>query len=511
MNNHNDASQFGKTSFFTEQEKVKPDQNFQENLRTKVLAEYSNSTYYNTNMDDKKSKLNWRRILPAGGGFIAVLIAIFVAVGVFNTGNEEVADRDSNLGGEIAYVEGEVEYQDSEDTGWKTASVDQSISEGNLIRVNGSGRAIINLDDGSSVRLNTDSEVVLSSLNPNSIVITNNEGEVYTRVEKLERDFVVETTNGSFKSLGTAYKTINTADSEGVLVYQSKVEVEDKAESDSKNVEEGKAYFIKDEEKEEKEVIELTKEDIEEDEFAQWNKEQDESIGADLGIFLSEDKAKEKSKDDSDEDKKEDKEEKVNAEDNSPSPSPTPAPQPAPNTNPSITLSGISGATGRFTVSWATQDLNIEQGYKVVYTTSGTPTYGTHDALYVSNSGATSATVNGLAAGNYNVRVCRYTGSGCDFYSNQLSVTVEGQSLPSSINLTRSGNTLSWTTNNGESGNGFKVVRSDSTGPTYPANSIQFTESFSFTMSQNGYYRICAWDGGSSCSAYSNEIHVTDL
>lgn len=61
-------------------------------------------------------------------------------------------------------------------------------------------------------------------------------------------------------------------------------------------------------------------------------------------------------------------------------------------------------------------------GYKVVYTTSGTPTYPGDEYFYVGKD-VSYQSLSGLDSGTYNVRVCKYI-SGCIKYSNMVQVTI---------------------------------------------------------------------------------------
>jgi ferric-dicitrate binding protein FerR (iron transport regulator) len=70
---------------------------------------------------------------------------------------------------------------------WQKASADTVLEQGYSLQVVGAGRSILNLDDGSSVRLNENTKITLTSLNPEHIIITNDKGEVYSRVMKAER------------------------------------------------------------------------------------------------------------------------------------------------------------------------------------------------------------------------------------------------------------------------------------------------------------------------------------
>ena len=456
---------------------------------------------------------DYKRIAMALGGVVVGLI-FGIGYSVFITRTQDVEEPEvavvqeeapvSTIGGEIAFVEGTVEYKDNGALEWSIADPGVPVMEGSVIRIRQNGRAIVNLDDGSAVRINSRSQVTFSSMDSRNIMITNDQGEIYTRVAKLDRLFTVNTDNAEYLSLGTAFKTINSDASEGVVVYESKVEV-----NGDKVVEEGQSVYVKtDGEIEENVIIELEKDKLLEDEFVEWNKKQDELLGEELGFLGEEEKEEPK---DEPEDEVEEKKPEPKVEE------PVVKEEPKAPVNPaSISLSSVSSSkSGQFTVKWSTSNLDASKGFKVVYNKSGSPKYGVDKSSYISSSSQTSASVSNLEGGTYYVRVCKYTGSGCENYSNEKSVVVESKPeivKVDSISLSYDGsNKLTWQTGNGSIGHGFKVVLNSDGSPTYPENSIQYTESQSKEISESGYYRICAWNGSGGCDAYSNEIHVTNF
>lgn len=94
-------------------------------------------------------------------------------------------------GAEVSLVSGNIEVSKTEGI-WTEIKSGDNVEQGDIVRVNGDGRAIITLDDGSAVRLADDSKITLTSLNPSNIIITNEAGEVYTRVVKADRTFIVK-------------------------------------------------------------------------------------------------------------------------------------------------------------------------------------------------------------------------------------------------------------------------------------------------------------------------------
>lgn len=471
------------------------DEEFKAGLKAQVFQNYL-SINENT-MEDKKRSFWGKKPLVGAIAFTFLVLAVGVSAFAYtnlNTTSDETQDsQEQKLGAAVAYFDGDLEVENSEG-GWNDATLETVLVEGDSLRVTGEGRAIVNLDDGSSIRLNSDSQITLASLNPENIIVENNSGEVYTRVVKLDREFSVVAGEVTYESLGTAYNTINSKEVNGVEVYHSKVSV--KLEGQEKlKVEEGNKYYFKNKDSESQDkVIALNKEVLVKDEFIKWNKQLDEKSFADQLGYLKDEPKQEQVE----EQKAEVKQEQTT--NNTPEPSPSPSPAPAG----SISITSIVPTTGSFKVFWSTANVDTSNGFKVVWNQAGNPTYGVDSANYV-GAGNSKHVVTGLATGTYYVRVCRYTGSGCDTYSNQVSVSVSGITYPNTVTLNafdEINSKLTWSTDNGQTGEGFKVLLNGSI--------LQYVNGFEFSPTQNGSYKVCIWKSG-SCSAYSNQVEVTTL
>lgn len=445
---------------------------------------------------------------------IIVLVLVLAAIFVYyliplknqiqEPAQEQEQAEETTLGASLAYIEGAVEYKEPEGE-WKRADQKINLYEGYSVEVIGEGKAIINIDDGSAIRLNSDTTVVLESMDPNSVIIKASKGEVYSRIVLADRTFEIKTADLVYESLGTAYKITCTEDKKGVEVYESKVKII--KDNEEIVVEEGEKYYEenKDNPDEEKAVKEITKEDIENDEFILWNKQQDEESSEykdHLGILdldkLGEDAAKVASE------------------------------QTENPTGAKITLSASATSNG-ISFSWTLGGINITDGFKIVKSASPDPVYPGNNHVYLSDSKTRSYTWDIMDGNTYYFRVCQYLDGKCGIYSNNVKVTAskkettkeDKQEIEGTVNLISlsslgNGN-LKWSVD-GYSDQGFKVVWSKNSEPIYPCRSgdkylyysnPQTTSAniTAFEGSGTYYARVCEYLGG-KCGKYSNEVTI---
>lgn len=537
-----------------------------------------------------------RKPLLLAGGFI-VLAFIILVISVVFMGPSLVKDN-SKLRGELAYKEGLVAAK-GEDGKWIEAETSLLIEEGMSIRVEGSGRAVINLDDGSAVRLNDSSIVTFSSLDPNHIQITNEQGEVYTRVMPGDNKvFDVTVGDQTYQALGTAYKTVCYDDVKGVEVYESKVKIIGLTTDNTVIVEQGNKYFVVNLNAPDmaSTILEIDPESIKEDSFVMWNKDLDEQIAEfknKLGILFDvqapflfvanpengqevyastllisgtteigakvfingievtnnagsfsyeltlvpgDNIIKVKSVDSSGnyiektievEYSLEQEDEQEDEDDDRPEPSQA---KPAPtNSTPSITL-WSEPDDDAIKLKWEIKNLDTSSGLKIVIATTPNPSYPANTAKWIDGN-KREFEWKVTDGKTYNFRVCRYTGSGCDIYSNNLQATAPFVTktpipTPAEVHVTSltqiPGTTkVQWNVE-GYSPSGFKVVWSLNENPEYPNRSGDKYQYFSdparresesldaFSGPGNYFVRVCAYYNGSCIlDSYSNQIQIT--
>jgi hypothetical protein len=474
------------------------------------------------------------------------------------------------MGAELASIEGSVEYRSADDKPWQSAAVDLPITLGMSVRVSGEGRAVVNLDDGSAVRLNSNSTVQFANLTYKHVLIENDGGQVYTRVTKSDsRIFEVKTSKSTYRSMGTAYRTIDTPEKEGVEVYHSKVNILGVTDN-SVIVEQGSRYYQIDQANPDltNKVTEIDKNAIAADSFIAWNSEEDrKEFESELGVLFDlKPPALEVSSPASGLTTNADKIDikgttetgakvlingesvtntdgafakqvslnvganafKVEAEDGAGNKTvktitvtrnAAASPTPPPTSANSFKLYGTK-VDGGISFSWSISGYDTSKGFKLMLSTSPNPTYeGKGDKVYIEGSSTRAYTWKIKDGQTYNFRICTYNGSGCSVYSNNISVTAPTKPVtvsPSptgSVTLSAgSGSAVSWVLS-GSAPNGYKLVWNNTGSPVYPGNSATYYEpsatNGSITNTPGTYYvRLCMYKDG-TCPIYSNQVTVT--
>jgi hypothetical protein len=398
------------------------------------------------------------------------------------------------LGAAATVVDGSVQIS-KDGTNWQDLKTETQIPQGSSIRTAQDGRVVITLDDSSAVRLNNSSTAKLTSLSAKDIKITNENGEIYTRVVKSDRTFSVTVGDESYVALGTAYKTVNRDTTKGVEVYQSEVAVKKAVQK----IAEGKRYYQTNPVPElNKKVSDIPADQLQKDDFLKWNLEHDKETDEfkdKLGYFVVLEKT------------------------------PATAPQPAPATAPKpsspangITLSGSKSEKG-VSLSWKVTGITVSKGFKIVKSEGANPIYGKSDAAFAEAS-ARSYTWKITDGKTYHFRVCVYNSDGsCTNYSNDIAVSVPYVAPPTppsgSLSLVHvSSNNVAWTLS-GSAPYGLKLVWAETAGPVYPGSSAKYyngtsttSATFDGTSGKTYYIRVCMYYEG-SCKNYSNEIVVT--
>jgi hypothetical protein len=92
----------------------------------------------------------------------------------------------------------------------------------------------------------------------------------------------------------------------------------------------------------------------------------------------------------------------------------------------SLRITNIEDKSGRAMISWTATGTN-SNGFWIYYSTSfQNPYYGGYAMFKIPDGTARSAYLDGDAGVTYYYRICHYTGSGCDYYSNSITYTYPG-------------------------------------------------------------------------------------
>lgn len=485
------------------------------------------------------------------------------------------------LAANLSVADGDVLIMKSEDDRWMEGLQGDVLAEGDSIKTGKESRAVLTLDNGDAVRLNASSEVKLNSMDPKAVVVEQVYGESYNRVATSEENtFTIVGQGVEAQALGTAYlfKSDPVKKKVSVHVYESQVKLTvGEKEQTVKTLKKAEI----DAEKKKIEVGNMKEDDLNTN-FAKWNSNQDgedgydswENTGPKVTISSPKDgySTKESSvtvkgtAEDSDGLKKiivngnkyfsmEDgngfdpstgkysvkidlsfgkntikvqgwdvywnsgKTVSVSVEREGEEPSS------GGGETSSFYISAISSPkNGKIQVNWVVSNgYDYSKGFKVcVSKTNVSPSYPT-DNCDLKSAETREALKYVSSGGTYYVRVGIYNGDGgVTSYTSTRTVNVESgevQGEVSKIVLSKgSGDKVTWTVT-GYSSNGFKVVWSKKSGPTYPTRSgdkyhylsspgARTDTPTAFDGVGSYYVRVCEYLGG-SCGVYSNQISVT--
>lgn len=236
--NENKIENLIKTSTSFDIKKTKIDPKFKEDLRQTLYEGYLNNLSKNTSLKSKlTSILNWKAAL------FVLLITITVGLVIISSpllkktadlsqsqvaGLNQASDQSLALSANLLVSDGEVSFKKGLEEQWLEAQQGDILSQGDSLKTGEASRAVLMLDNGDLIRLNTNSEIQLTSTDPTAVVIDQIYGEIYNRVAQSEENsYQVRSLGVETKALGTAYtlKSNQSEEKVEVMVYESQVSV----------------------------------------------------------------------------------------------------------------------------------------------------------------------------------------------------------------------------------------------------------------------------------------------
>ena len=171
---------------------------------------------------------------------IAVIIVIFLIwFFAFSGGGDGEESNDENVNGEmlnssfsngkvtadIDYMRGTIGLKEGDDA-WKIISEEVVLEEGNSLKTADDSRAIITLGSSSEVRLDSNSEVMIASLDEDALVINQDRGSSYHYGGQLLDTYTLNALDAEIKPEGTAFAVEIDEDNNTVVVYALEGDVE---------------------------------------------------------------------------------------------------------------------------------------------------------------------------------------------------------------------------------------------------------------------------------------------
>jgi len=216
---------------------------------------------------------------------VIVLLAVGGIIGLLGRNNSEeqpavVAEpldeiiKENAITATVLIADGTVETKNQEGD-WREVNIEDVLVEGDDIRTIGAtSRAEIEFENGSILRIDASSQVLLETMNVERIVIKQSDGYTYSRVIPVDNvSYVVKSTDAQYEAAGTAFQVITSGDEQAVEVYESTV-IETIT---NQEVDQGKKLIVKSNTRpsDNGRIVNLDIEAIKQNSFMTWNRELD--------------------------------------------------------------------------------------------------------------------------------------------------------------------------------------------------------------------------------------------
>ncbi|MFZ1361176.1 MAG: FecR domain-containing protein, partial [Candidatus Saccharimonadales bacterium] len=343
----------------------------------------------------------------------------------------------AKMGIAASVIDGTVTYQNQGSSAWDALTPATQLAEGAQVKTAADSRAVLTLDDGSALRLDSDSTVELTSLTVETVRVKQLSGTVYSRVVPSDRSYVIQIDDNQYEAMGTAFTTIKNQFEQGVQVFHSRVKTGDAKAI----VSEGKQYFYANTDAQlQGKVTDINFDALADNDFIKWNLSEDEKSAVyknALGILLKvREKYEQKIKDKLQEDQRaqqalkqaQEQAAKLKAEKET---AEKQKQEKQHETKPKVTRGTMTLSNTGETFNWSYTGQAVH-GYKLVYSKSNTvPTFGVDEAIYFGSINETSGSLPDKSKtggdGTYYVRVCAYTAGSenapCVDYSSAITIT----------------------------------------------------------------------------------------
>lgn len=473
--------------------------------------------------------------------YVAVgAIILAVILGYYFTHPKTSLDKGNRIAmaAHLAVADGQVETWNGNE--WQSIGVGETLGKDSQLKTGENSKAVLEFDEGSALRLDENTHVILQEINNQKITILQVVGETYSRVNKTSGlNYQVKMENTETTALGTAFGVAGEKSNwvkKGekkiiVKVVESKVKVKiiKNEEALEKEVNEGEELIVDLEKPIENTAkkIPLAKEATAQDGFYAWNREEDSKKEYPLGVLsdmippeikilepldgietellrvavkgTTEPLAKVwvngmetknnngnfekiidlKIGENTIEVKAKDDSGNITTKKIVVKRKATEATKPTY----SLYLKGYADTDGVH-LSWSVSGLDVPKGFKIIKSLDAYPTYPEDPAIFV-DAGTKNYVWKILDGKTYHFRVCIYKDGGCSTYSNDVKITTKSGSGTNEVKGTISlkaaylGNykvKLYWTLS-GSAPYGFKLVKSLEPNPVYPGNDYVYLSS----------------------------------
>ena len=414
---------------------------------------------------------NLDKTVLAWAGVAVVVLAIALGI-YFIRGSGGILN--GALAAHLSVADGQVETWNGSE--WKSVAAGITLAGQSQLRTGESSKAVLEFDEGSALRLDENTHVILEEINNKNISLLQVTGETYSRVNKTSGlTYKIKSGDAETTALGTAFGVaaensnwVKKGEKKVIVkVVESKVKVKIMKNNETleKEVSEGEELIvdltkpIEDAAKK----IPLPKEETMQDGFYAWNRAEDNEKSYPLGVLSDA----------------------------------TP-----PEIKITEPLDGIETELLRVAVRGTT-----EAGAKVFV-----------NGAEAKNDNGNFEKIIDLKVGANTVEVKAKDDSG-NLAKKSITVTRKGeavQALPLYLKgwVDSLGVHLSWSLSGITAPKGFKLVKSLAAYPTYPGDSAVYLnpETMSYLWQVNDgktwHFRICVYEG-SACGAYSNDLKLT--